>query len=228
MPSSRAIRITEDDRRVAFKGLTLRTPKEGRVLIDDLSLEIPRGQRLLILGDDGAGKSALFRAVGGLWETGAGEIVRPHRDQLMFLPPHPYLVGGSIRTQLLYGLSEKKFTDEWLMNVLRQVKFGPILERVGGLDAERDWAHTLSAGEQQLVAFARLLLANPRFAFLDQSVNALPPHRCKQLYHVLAATSITYLSVGDHIHLQEFHDLVLQLHDNGSWTVRPIKTAKSA
>jgi vitamin B12/bleomycin/antimicrobial peptide transport system ATP-binding/permease protein len=228
VPGSRAIQFVEDDRRVAFEGLTLRTPKENRVLIHDLSLEIPRGRRLLILGDDGAGKSALFRAVGGLWETGAGQIVRPHRDQLMFLPSHPYLVDGSLRTLLHYGLSEEKFTDEWLLNVLRQVKFGPVLARVGGLDAERDWAHTLSAGEQQLIAFARLLLANPRFAFLDQSVNALPPHRCKQLYQVLAATSITYLSVGDHIHLQEFHDWVLELHDNGSWAVKPIKTAKSA
>ena len=228
VPANRTIRITEDDKRVAFEHLTLRTPKDGRVLIEDLSLEVPRGRRLLILGDDGAGKSALFRATGGLWESGTGDIVRPHRDQLLFLPPQPYMVSGTIRAQLLYGLSADKFTDEWLLRVLHMVKFDPILERIGGLDVEHDWAHTLSSGEQQLLAFARLLLANPRFAFLDQSVNALPPYRCKQLYQVLAATTISYLSVGDHVHIQEYHDTVLELHDDGSWRLKPTQCAKSA
>ena len=228
VPANRTIQFVEDCKRVAFEHLTLRTPKNNRLLLEDLSLEVPRGRRLLILGDDGAGKSALFRAAGGLWETGSGTVVRPPREQLLFLPAQPYLTSGTIRAQLLYGLSEDKFTDEWLLRALHTVKFDCILERVGGLDVEHDWEHILSSGEQQLLAFARLLLANPRFAFLDRSVNALPPQRARQLYQVLAATTISYLSIGDHVHIQEYHDMVLELHDNGSWRVQPVPSARSA
>jgi vitamin B12/bleomycin/antimicrobial peptide transport system ATP-binding/permease protein len=228
VPANRTIQVVEDCKRVAFEHLTLRTPKNNRLLLEDLSLDVPRGQRLLILGEDGAGKSALFRAAGGLWETGSGKVVRPPREQLLFLPAEPYLPSGTIRTQLVYGLPEDKFTDEWLVRVLHCLKFDYIVERMGGLDVEHDWAHVLSAGEQQLLAFARLLLANPRFAFLDRSVNALPPQRAKQLYQVLSATTISYLSIGDHIHIQEYHDTVLELHDNGSWRVHPAQSARSA
>ena len=144
----------------------------------------------------------------------------------MFLPPQPYMVERHDPHAVLIRIVGGEIHRRVAAARAAQVKFDPILDRVGGLDVEHDWAHTLSSGEQQLLAFARLLLANPRFAFLDQSVNALPPHRCKQLYQVLAATTISYLSVGDHVHFQEFHDSVLELHDNGSWAVKPIKTAK--
>jgi putative ATP-binding cassette transporter len=227
-PAHRTIQIVEDNKRVDFKHLTLRTPNDGRILIENLSLEVPRGGRLLILGNDGAGKSALFRATAGLWDSGSGEILRPHCNQLMFLPPHPYMVSGTIRAQLLYGLPAGDFTEERVQRVLCSLKLDSIVERVGGLDVEREWAHSLSSGEQQLLAFARLLLANPRFAFLDLSVSALSPTRCQQLYQALASTTISYLSIGDHIRIQEYHDTVLELHDNGSWRVKPALGAKSA
>jgi vitamin B12/bleomycin/antimicrobial peptide transport system ATP-binding/permease protein len=219
------IHIAWDDTRVAYDKLTLTTPPSagqgGRVLIKELSLEIPRGRRLLIKGNDGAGKSALFRATAGLWSNGTGSVVCPHRDKMMFLPQKPYTILGNLRDQMLYGLHEHSISDEQILEVLRALKFDSIVQRVGGLDSERDWLATLSIGEQQQLAFVRLLLANPRFAFLDQAISSLDPQRGKQLYQLLAATSITYLSVGDHVHIQEYHDLVLELTEVGSWKTHP-------
>jgi putative ATP-binding cassette transporter len=78
------------------------------------------------------------------------------------------------------------------------------------------------------VALARLLLQAPPFAFLDQPLSALSPERVKQLYQALARTAITYLSVGDHVQTQEYHDALLDLHEDGSWEVRPVKALRSA
>lgn len=220
-PAHPAIEVVEDDRRVAYERLTLRTPKEGRLLIHELAVEVPRGKRLLIDGPNGAGKSALVRATAGIWLEGEGRIVRPNRDRMMVLPQRPYMVAGSLREQLLYGLPEDEISDDQLLAALHAVKFEPVLERIGGLDIDQDWLNTLSAGELQLVAFARLLLENPPFALLDQAVSALDPHRGQQLYQVLSKTSISYISVGDHTHLQRYHDTVLELHHDGEWQLRP-------
>jgi putative ATP-binding cassette transporter len=222
----RPIRVGEDDARVAYDGLTVRTTRGHQTLIKDLPLEIPHGQRLLIVGDDGAGKSALFRATAGIWGAGHGRVLRPRRSDVMFLPQNAHTVQGNLRDQLLYGMEGHSITDEQIHEVLRLLKFEPVLERVGGLEAEHDWATTLSVGEQQLLGVARLLLARPRFAFLDQAVSALAPHRAKQIYQVLADTPISYISVGDHI--REYHDQVLELHEEGVWYVRPAQRVRSA
>jgi vitamin B12/bleomycin/antimicrobial peptide transport system ATP-binding/permease protein len=174
----------------------------------------------------GAGKSALFRATAGLWSNGTGNVRCPHRDKMMFLPQKPYTILGTLRDQMLYGLHDHGISDVRLLEVLRALKFDMIVQRVGGLDAERDWLAALSIGEQQQLAFVKLLLANPHFAFLDQAISSLDPQRGKQLYQILAATSITYLSVGDHVHIQEYHDLVLELSEDGSWETHPTDSAE--
>jgi putative ATP-binding cassette transporter len=221
-----AVEIVEDENRVAYERLTLRTPKEGRVLIHDLCLEVPRGHRLLIEGPNGAGKSALFRATAGMWREGEGRILRPPRDQLLVLPQRPYTAPGSLRDQLLYGLPVDEISNEQLLAAVRAMKLEPILERVGGLDIEEDWSNRLSIGEQQLIALARLILANPPFALLDEAVNALEPQRAKHVYQVLARTSISYISVADHVPLHEYHDTVLELHSDGQWDVRPARMTR--
>jgi putative ATP-binding cassette transporter len=212
-----AIEVVEDEERVAFEGLTLVTPRDGRLLVKDLSLEVPAGQRLLILGPSGSGRTTLLRAAAGLWRTGQGRVVRPPHKQTLFLPQQPYLRSGSLRDQLLYGLPGDGLTDEAILAVLRQVDFAAVLERVGGLNAERDWANTLSLGEQQQVAFARLLLARPRFAFLDEPTSALDRETAQRLYALLAATPISYVSVASDSGLEEFHDRGLELSRNGAW-----------
>jgi putative ATP-binding cassette transporter len=212
------IRLRHDDTRVAYENLTLTTPEENRVLIQDLSLQITRGRRLLVRGSDDAAKIALFRATAGLWNTGSGTIVRPHPTQIMFLPRKPYTILGTLRDQVLYGLHDRQIDDDLLRETLRSLMLERVVERVGGLDAERDWPATLSIGEQQRLALTRLLLANPPFAFLDQLVNALSPAQGEQLYQLLAASSITYLTIGDHGHIGPYHDGTLEIAAAGSWS----------
>ncbi|MHB1423373.1 MAG: ABC transporter ATP-binding protein/permease [Gemmataceae bacterium] len=219
-PLKTGIEIGEDDGRLAYDGLTLTTPDDGRVLIADLTLELPRGKRLLISGPDGSGRTALMRTTAGLWKSGKGRVRRPPLRTMMFLPRQPYLTLGSLRDQLLYSLPQRvHFEKEQLRSVIQDVKLQSVLERVGGLDVEqRDWTSILTLGEQQSLAFARLLLAEPKFAFLDEATSALPAERVSRLYELLARTTMTYVSVGSEAELMEHHDRLLQLHGDGAWT----------
>ncbi len=227
-PAKASLELMEDEDRIAFEGLTLTTPRDGRLLVKDLSLEVHRGESLLIRGPCGSGRTSLLRAAAGLWVAGQGRITRPPLSQVMFLPQQPYLRGGPLRDQLLYGSRENGLSDEQILAVLRELHLEPLLERVGGLDAEHDWAGILSRGEQQQMAFARLLLANPRFAFLDEPTSALAAPEAYHLYEVLARTSITYVSVGTDPGLADFHHRVLELGPEGAWELTPCRLAASA
>jgi putative ATP-binding cassette transporter len=222
------IKILEDGGRIAYDGLTLRTPKDGRTLIKDLSLEVPEGRRLLVVGPNGVGRSSLIRATAGLWCNGAGTICRPPLGEVMFLPQRPYLVPGSLRDQLIYAATQTRITDDEIRDVLNLVKFEPVLERVGGLDVEHDWGKILSLSEQQQLALAELLLAEPRFAFLDEATSALNPSRAQAIYRALERTPITYVSVANDLNLIEFHDELLELSLSGSWRLAPRRLVASA
>jgi putative ATP-binding cassette transporter len=215
-----SIELVEDDSRLVFEDLTLTTPDEGRLLVADLSLDIPRGQRLLLAGPDGSGRTSMMRAVAGLWTEGQGRIHRPPLESMMFLPQQPYLTLGTLRDQLLYTAPlDATLSDEQLLSVLRDVRLENVLERVGGLDVpQREWTSILSLGEQQSLAFARLLLAEPPFAFLDEAVSALPAERVRNLYGLLAQTATTYISTAGGTELLAYHDQLLQLHGDGTWT----------
>jgi putative ATP-binding cassette transporter len=211
------IEMVPDSGRVAFERLTLATPRDGRLLIKDLTLEVPRGRRLLITGPTGSGKTALLRTIAGLWTAGAGRIVRPPLEDVMFLPEQPYVVAGTLREQLAYAVGPDRTTDGRMLAVLRKVRLGSILDQAGGLDVERDWPNVLSLSEQQELAFARLLLANPRFAFLDEATSALDPEKGRSLYEMLSRTGITYISVVTDPGLMDYHDMHLELGAHGEW-----------
>lgn len=224
----RQVTVEENGPVVLIDKLTLCTPVEGRELIKDLRLEILPGGHVLVTGPNGAGKSALFRAIAGLWDWGDGTIVRPHWSDVVFVPPRPYTVPGTLRDQLTYACPKGGLTDERILGVLDRVKFAPVLERVGGLDAERDWPNTLSVGEQQVLAFARLLLARPKFVILDGATGALDAARERLLYHELARSDITYISIGDSPSLRDYHDVRLELLEDGAWRLRPVRDALCA
>jgi putative ATP-binding cassette transporter len=208
---------TVEQEYLALQSVTLETPHYERILVKDLSLKVPQGEAILVVGPSGAGKSSLMRALAGLWNAGTGCIFRPKREEMMFLPQRPYMLLGNLRSQLLYPKSSSEVTDELLQKVLEQVNLAHLSERVGGFDVELEWADILSLGEQQRLAFARLLLSKPRYAILDESTSALDVENEKHLYQLLKKTGTTFISVGHRPTLVAYHEHVLKLGGHGDW-----------
>jgi vitamin B12/bleomycin/antimicrobial peptide transport system ATP-binding/permease protein len=210
-----------------YNKLTLFTSKGEFVLVKDLDITLQCGERLLIMGPNGAGKSAIFRATAGIWENGTGTIERPNSEEVMFFPQEPYSVPGTLRDQLVFDPPMGHVTDDQIVAALKQVKLDRLIERVGSLHVERDWDNLLSTGERQLIAFARLLLGKPRFAFLDVAVNALDEHWINTLYGELARSTGTYVSIGDHPALKQYHHQLLELAGDGNWKLSRIPECRA-
>lgn len=212
---------TRHDSELALSALTLRTPGGEHTLLRELNLVVPAGQGLAIVGPSGCGKSSLLRALAGLWTCGEGVVRRPAGHEIMFLPQQPYLPIGSLRQQLSYPDAPSDLSDTELLQLLEQVQLPDLAERVGGLDAERDWAKWLSVGEQQRLAFARALLHHPRYLVLDEATSALDAANETALYRLLAPRSITPVSVSHRPALLAWHRQVLELDGRGGWRVQP-------
>jgi ABC-type uncharacterized transport system fused permease/ATPase subunit len=246
--------------------LSVATPDNKRSLIENLNLSLMNGKNLLIVGASGSGKSSLLRAIAGLWDTGAGEIVRPCSEHVYFLPQKPYCPPGTLRDQLLYPSTNfnrddhyvtidgsehrpdggprpkderrlhKDWTDDELIAVLRSVDLPDLASRTGdgdpyiGLKTKLDWSNTLSLGEQQRLAFGRLVVNRPRLVIMDESTSALDVPAEIAMYKMLKELSsgaepagsavrggLTYISVGHRPTLLAHHDLKLSLRDGSGF-----------
>jgi len=216
------IEIVESSEGFAFQELTLHSPRDGRTLVDQLTLEMGPSTRLLIRGSNETAKIAIFRASAGIWKWGKGRVLRPGNDQVLFLPERPYLPPGTLRELLVRTGSEHQVADEEILETLRLLEVDAVCSRAGGLHVEREWNNILALGEQQLLAVVRLLLARPRFAFLDRIDTALSAARVDRVLRVLSDRSIAYLAVGDHQDPARHYDSILHLSDDGTWYWRPL------
>ena len=212
--------------RLELDRVTLQTPNYQRTLITDVSLAVDQGQGLLISGPSGGGKSSLLRAIAGLWNSGSGTIMRPNLEQMLFLPQHPYMILGTLRSQLLYPVIDREVSDEEFSQVLQQVNLPDIVERCGGFDAEIDFVKMLSVGEQQRLAVARALLTKPSYVVLDEATSALDVENEQRLYLQLKATSSTLISVAHRSTLLRHHEQVLEIMGDGTWNLSQAKDYK--
>ena len=198
------------------------TPPGGKQpILRDLSLSIGEADRLLVVGPSGCGKTSLLRMISGLWAPSRGSVERPETGELLFIPQKPYMLLGSLREQLCYPTDETRFSDDQLHHVLEEVNLGSLLKRYPDLEVKQDWPRILSLGEQQRLAFGRLLLNAPRFVVLDEATSALDVATEEHLYSLLRQRELAVVSIGHRPTLKSFHDSVLELSGNGDWRLIP-------
>lgn len=209
-------------KQIAVDSLTLCPPESERVLVRNLSFVLEPGDALLITGESGCGKSSLLRAIAGLWDTGSGLIHHPPLEDFFFLPQQPYLQHGTLRSQLIYPSLETGLSDEQLLEILEQVHLPHLAERVGGLDAIQDWEKLLSVGEQQRLAFGRVLVHEPSIVILDEATSALDSGNEASLYKSLRESGATLISIAHRAAVRRHHTHVLQLQGDGGWELHEV------
>jgi len=204
------------DGRVVLDDVEVRTPA-GRQLIDPLDLSLQRGDALVITGASGTGKTTLLRSLGRLWPFASGSIKYPiEENATMFLSQMPYVPLGDLRTVVSYPNESGAITDEDLRAVLNEVALPHLTDR---LDEEQDWAKVLSPGEQQRIAFARILLTKPQAVFLDESTSALDEGLELMLYRLVRTQlpDTILVSVSHRSTVEQHHTQELQLLGDGGW-----------
>lgn len=177
----------------------------GRIVIADASVVIGPGEKVLIGGESGTGKSTLIRAIAGLWPWGSGAIALPRGKRVAFLPQKPYLPLGTLRDVLLYPEAESRVDDAAVRQALERCGLAYLGRR---LDDEERWDQILSGGERQRVAFARLLIQKPDIIIMDEATSALDEGSEDALLG-LFETDLAYatiISVGHRPGLEDFHE----------------------
>ncbi|MEE1656846.1 ABC transporter ATP-binding protein/permease [Microvirga sp. CF3062] len=201
---------------------------DGSILIEDATAEIKPGERVLIMGESGAGKSTLFRAISGLWPWGSGKVSVPRPEQMMFLPQRPYLPLGTLRAAISYPASPDTFDDADVRAALERCGLGEFLDM---LDRHERWDRSLSLGQQQRVAFARVILHKPQWVFMDEATSALDEDNQTSMLALFEneLKGASVLSIGHRPGLEEFHTRTLHIRKTSEGAVllaRPMRPSQ--
>ena len=207
---------TSADGALQVDGVEVRTP-DGEHLVNSLDLRLEPGDALLITGPSGIGKTVLLQSLAGLWPFVSGSVELPGtRQDTMFVPQLPYIPLGDLRSVVSYPHEEGVVDDREIQQALIKVALSQLVIRINDV---RDWAHILSVGEQQRIAFARILLSRPRAVFLDESTSAMDEGLELMLYEMLRAElpETILVSVSHRATVQPFHRRHLELRGGGEW-----------
>lgn len=239
--------VRHEGEEVAFKRVYLSAP-DGAPLVRELSFEVSPGRSCLLMGPNGSGKSSLFRVAAGLWPLQAGEVVLPPKGELFYLSQRPYLVSGTLRDQLLYpepprsvlatagpgtrarvapwmksAALKQEELEERLSDCLDAVELDYLLARGKGWDQVQSWNETLSRGEKQRLAMARLLFHHPRYAVLDECTSAVSADGERRLYMECVKAGITMLSIGHRPALKQFHSTIVAFDGCGGFSIDQLR-----
>ena len=200
--------VNATDGKLAFENLQVATPT-GCTMLSERHVEITQGDRVLIVGEPGTGKTLLFRAIAGLWPWGSGQIGMPSSVDVMFVARQPYVPLGTLRAGLAYPASETAYSDE---------QFGAALKSAGldrlssSLDLTERWDRELSDDEQHLLVFARILLNKPRWVVIDEAFDAMDDEARQRIFALfnddLKDTTIIHIGrpeTKDHFFTRTLH-----------------------
>jgi putative ATP-binding cassette transporter len=226
--------FSKSKEQIAYQGLTLISPRSGRTLIKELTLTIPPGTRVLVCGKDASARSALFHVTAGLGEVSAGHIVRPRLEQILFLTEAPNLPPGTLRELLLQPwpeidpistrtLMEIENPEDTILQTLKTLNLESLLSGFGGLDTRHHWENTLPLSDQQLLVIARILLAKPRFVFLEKPGATLSPEQTDRVLDLFSERGITYVAFAENGTSLERYDAILELIGSGAWAFKPVE-----
>jgi vitamin B12/bleomycin/antimicrobial peptide transport system ATP-binding/permease protein len=225
MPSLETVPCTDGS--LELCSVEVRTPG-GSQLVDPLDLRLEPGETMVVTGRSGAGKTTLLRSLAQMWPYTTGTVHRPTDEhQTMFLSQMPYVPLGDLRTVLSYPARSGQIPDRDLQDMLAKVALPHLTNR---LNEEEDWAKVLSPGEQQRVAFARILLTKPRVALLDEATSALDEGLEFVVYDLVRSElpDTIVVSVSHRPTVDRYHDRQLELLGEGAWRLGRVQGTEPA
>lgn len=208
---------------VQLEDVDVRTP-DGRLLIHALDLRLDSGQSVVIKGPSGCGKTTLLESLAGLWPHASGSVLFPIAErEVMFVPQLPYIPLGDLRAVTSYPRPDGEIDDARIQQVLLKVALPHLIIRINEI---KDWAKVLSVGEQQRIAFARILLTKPKVVFLDESTSAMDEGLELMLYRLIREElpESILVSVSHRDTVEQHHDRQLELLGDGGWRLDRIST----
>ena len=213
---------TEGDTMMSLNDLSV-TLDDGTAVVDDTAVAIEPGERLLVAGESGSGKSTLVRAIAGLWPWGGGSV-NFHPDRRLFmLPQKPYVPSGTLRRAVAYPGAAEDWTTKQIGEALDKVGLKHLIEKI---EEDAPWDQTLSGGEKQRLAFARLFLHNPDIIVLDEATSALDEKSQDKMMELMfkELPNATVVSVAHRAELEAFHSrkIVLERRKGGAKLVSDV------
>jgi putative ATP-binding cassette transporter len=236
LTASRIALDEADSQSIRIDDLHVAAPA-GCIMLSETNLDLKPGEHILIVGEHGAGKTLLFRAIVGLWPWGSGRITHPARQSIVFIPTHPYVPPGILRASITYPHSAGVYEDGVIAKALAAVgleRLRPLLDKVDR------WDRQLSDDEKQRLTFARVILQRPRWVVIDDALDLVDPASRKRIEAIFTSqlADVGVINIGNDETESGFFTRTLHLvtDPNGptfkpaipDGTLGPIKTAREA